>query len=141
MITVITGDKGSGKTKRLLDMANEAISTESGYVVFIDDDKRYMYDLKHEVRFVDASEYTAIKNCTSDAFFGFVSGMLSVNFDITLICIDAFLKLVSKTPVEEMESLFEHLEALSEHSNVSFIITLNKPTEELPHFVKKYVTE
>ena len=57
MIQVIHGKKGSGKTKRILDQANEAIKEHKGDVIFIDDDNRYMYDLRHEVRFVNASEY------------------------------------------------------------------------------------
>ena len=59
MIRVILGDKGSGKTKRLIDMTNDALKTEHGNIIFIDDDKRYMYDLRHEIRFVDASAYPA----------------------------------------------------------------------------------
>ena len=57
MIQVIHGKKGSGKTKRILDQANEAIKEHKGDVIFIDDDNRYMYDLRHEVRFVNAGEY------------------------------------------------------------------------------------
>ena len=45
MIQIISGTKGSGKSKQLIDIANEALAKESGFVVFIDDDKRYMYDL------------------------------------------------------------------------------------------------
>ena len=64
MIRVILGDKGSGKTKRLIDMTNDALKTEHGNIIFIDDDKRYMYDLRHEIRFVDASEYPVAYKCT-----------------------------------------------------------------------------
>ena len=68
MIQVIYGKKGSGKTKRLLDMANDALKVEHGDIVFVDDDKRYMYDLRHEIRFVDASEYSVN---SADMFLGF----------------------------------------------------------------------
>ena len=54
MIQVIYGKKGSGKTKRILDMANHMVDTQHGDVVFVDDDNRYMFDLRHEVRFVNA---------------------------------------------------------------------------------------
>ena len=47
MIQIISGVKGSGKTKRLLDQTNDALKVEHGDIVFIDDDKRYMYDLRH----------------------------------------------------------------------------------------------
>ena len=36
MIQIIAGKKGSGKTKRLIDMTNNAVKTSSGNVVFLD---------------------------------------------------------------------------------------------------------
>ena len=57
MIRVIFGEKGAGKTKRIIDMANESIKTAKGSIVFIDDDNQYMFELKHSIRFVDASEF------------------------------------------------------------------------------------
>lgn len=44
MIQVVLGKRGSGKSKRLIDLANEALKTEQGLVVFVDDDKNNMYD-------------------------------------------------------------------------------------------------
>lgn len=41
MIQVIFGKKGSGKTKRILDMANASVKEAKGNVLFIDDDKSY----------------------------------------------------------------------------------------------------
>ena len=57
MIQVIHGKKGSGKTKRIIDMANDAIKDPHGDIVFVDDDNRYMFDLRHEIRFVNAGEF------------------------------------------------------------------------------------
>lgn len=138
MIQVIAGHKGSGKTKRLIDIANEALKVEHGIIAFIDDDKRYIYDLRHEIRFVDASEYTAVKGCEADVFFGFISGMLAVNYDLSLVCVDAFLKLI-KTPLDQMQNFFERLNALSETSKCSFVINISCDTENLPEFIKPYV--
>ena len=112
MIQVIAGNKGSGKTKRLIDIANDALKSEHGLVVFVDDDKRYMYDLRHEIRFVDAGEYQGVRGATTDVFLGFLSGMLAVNYDITLVCVDAFLKLIKSTPIDETENFFARLNAL-----------------------------
>ena len=95
MIRVILGDKGSGKTKRLIDMTNEALKSEHGNILFIDDDKRYMYDLRHEIRFVDASEYS--KTFSAEAFLAFVGGMLATNFDITKIFVAAGFNTHSST--------------------------------------------
>ena len=69
MIQIIPGNKGSGKTKRLIDITNDALKVEHGIIVFIDDDKRYMYDLRHEIRFVDAGEYPRRANVRRKHFW------------------------------------------------------------------------
>lgn len=135
MIQAIYGKKGSGKTKRLLDMANEALQVEHGDVVFIDDDKRYMYDLRHEVRFVDASEY-GVKS--ADKFLGFISGMLAQNFDVTAIFIDAFMKLVN-TDIANLGDFFAELDALAEKRNLRFVISVSGDPDGMPEFMKKYI--
>ena len=138
MIQVILGSKGSGKTKRLIDLTNEALKSEHGNIIFIDDDKRYMYDLRHEIRFVDASEYPAYK-CSAKEFLAFICGMLSADFDLSLIAVDAFKKLV-KTPLDdiEMENFFEGLARVSEAHHCSFVLSISVPEDEVPEFIRKY---
>lgn len=134
MIQVIHGKKGSGKTKRILDMANAAIKEHNGDIIFVDDDNRYMFDLRHEVRFVNAGEY----GCDSpEMFFGFLCGMLAQNFDISVIFVDAFLKLVKVEP-EQTEQFFTRLNELSAKHNVGFIISINVDDDLAPEFLKKY---
>lgn len=136
MVQVILGKKGSGKTKRLIDMANDALKVEHGYVVFIDDDTRYMYDLRHEIRFVDCSEYAKREERSPDMFYGFIAGMLSVNYDITLIFVDAFKKLVN-ADFSELEGLFTHLNALSDARHVNIVLSVSADETELPEFITK----
>ena len=62
MINVICGKKGSGKTKKIIDSANENVQKSKGSVVFVDDNNRYMYDLHRDIRFVDTSAYN-IRQC------------------------------------------------------------------------------
>ena len=134
MIQVIHGKKGSGKTKKILDMANQSINNYKGDVIFVDDDNRYMFDLKHEVRFVNAGEY----GCDSpEMFFGFLCGMLSQNFDISVIFVDAFLKLV-KCDVEKTADLFARLEKLTDAHHVDVIISCSVDDQAAPEFMKKY---
>ena len=134
MIQVIHGKKGSGKTKRILDQANDAIKEHKGDVIFIDDDNRYMYDLRHEVRFVNAGEYGTD---SPEMFLGFICGMLAQNFDISVIFIDAFLKLV-KTAVVNTENFFVRLDDLSVKHNVQFVISVSCDDAVAPEFIKKY---
>ena len=140
MIQVILGEKGSGKTKRLIDMTNAAVDAEhgNGTIIFIDDDKRYMYDLRHEIRFVDADSYPAVRKCTADAFLAFISGMLAADFDITMIAIDAFKKLVV-TSLDELRGFFAALEALSATHNCKFVLSIAAPADAVPEFIKQYM--
>ena len=139
MIQIILGDKGSGKTKRLIDLVNESLKNEHGDIIFIDDDKRYMYDLRHEIRFVDASEYPVGHKCTANEMLGFICGMLSTNFDVSLVAMDAFLKLV-RTPLDdaEMEVFFQKLEKLSQDHNCKFLISVSAAADSVPEYVRKY---
>ena len=135
MIQVIAGKKGSGKTKRIIDMANLATKDSKHDIVFIDDDNRYMFDLRHEVRFINASEH----GVTSDQMFmGMLCGVVASNFDLGLICIDAFKKLI-KNELGTTEWFFERLEALSEKHDVNFAISISADEDELPEFIRKYV--
>ena len=138
MIQAILGKKGSGKTKRILDMANEALKDEQGQIIFIDDNKRYMYDLKHEIRFVDASEYALGENRSKSWFYGLLGGMLAVNFDITRIYVDAFFKLVNNKDTADLESIFEQMESLAKDHNVTFVLSVSGDPDELPEFITKY---
>ena len=139
MIQVILGSKGSGKTKRLIDLANEALKSEHGNIIFIDDDKRYMYDLRHEIRFVDASEYPAAYKCTAHEFLAFLCGMLSADFDLCLISVDAFKKLV-KTPLDdiEMEKFFENLKVVSDAHHCKFVLSIGSAEDEVPEYIRQY---
>ena len=139
MIQIISGVKGSGKTKRLLDQTNDALKVEHGDIVFIDDDKRYMYDLRHEIRFVDASAYPIARGCSPDAFLAFISGMLAVNYDITLISIDAFLKLVHIDDPAELSPFFAALDKLSQEHGCNFMVSVSMEIEKLPGDVLAYV--
>lgn len=137
MIQIIFGKRGSGKTKRIIDMANASIRESKGDVLFIDDDNRYMFDLKHQIRFINASEYGVQGE---DKFFGFVNGILAGNFDVSLVFIDAFLHLVKtdKPDIYKLEGFFDKLAALSERASVDFIISLSEDAELVPESIRKY---
>jgi hypothetical protein len=135
MIQLIYALKGSGKTKRLIDMANAEIANASGDVVFIDDDKRYMYDVKHQIRFVDVTEYD-VKG--EDEFYGFLCGMVSQNFDIEAIFIDAFLKIIGKKAAETQE-LIKKIKKLTDANNIKAVIIVSDDPEKAPEYLKEYI--
>ena len=135
MIQVIAGKKGSGKTKRIIDMANKATQERKHDIVFIDDDNRYMFDLRHEVRFINAGEYDLLSD---QMFMGFLCGAVAQNFDVGLIFVDAFKKLI-KAELNTTEWLFKRIKAISEKHSVDFVLSISADVDELPDFIKEYV--
>ena len=135
MIQVIAGKKGSGKTKRLIDLTNTTAKEAANDVVFLDDDNRYMFDVDHKVRFINAEDYH-IHN--ADMFIGFLCGMLSSNFDIGTVFIDAFLNLCH-TKLEDTEEVVKTLAELGTKHNVDFVLSLSADPEELPDHLRQYL--
>jgi len=131
MIHVIYGKKGSGKSKRLLDMANAEVEKTAGNIVYLDDNNRCMYDLKHEIRFINTSDYS-IDN--TDKLYGFVCGILSRDFDISTVYIDGLKKIVGKE--ENLEKLIKKVDKVFDGINAYIVIS---GSEDVPEYLKKYV--
>ena len=132
MICLIVGAKGSGKTKRIIDLAN-SFDTNLGDVVFITDTNRYMYDIKRTVRFVNSTEYPVIK--CSAALLGFVSGLKAGNSDTTNILIDGILRM-TKCELNELQGFFDELNGFAKAHNVKFAITISCGEEDLPDYLR-----
>ena len=135
MIQIIAGKKGSGKTKRLIDMTNETAKTDSSSVVFLDKDNSYMFDVDRSVRFVNVNDYH-VNN--SDMFVGFLGGMLASNYDVGVIFVDAFIKL-THTALADAQGIINTLEELGEKHRVKFVLSVSETPELLPDFMKAYV--
>nr|WP_122012783.1 hypothetical protein [Maliibacterium massiliense] len=135
MIEIICGKKGSGKTKRLISQTNEAVESSRGNIIFIDDDKDYLYDIRHQVRFIDASEYDID---SPKMFYGFLCGLVAQDFDLDTIFIDAFLRIV-KYPMSQLEECFQHMERIVEKHNIRLVLSVSCAEEEIPEYAAKYI--
>jgi len=135
MIQVIAGKKGSGKTKRLIDLTNTTARDAVHDVIFLDDNNRYMYDVDHKVRFINAEDYHV---ASTDMFIGFLCGILSSNYDVGTIFIDAFLHLCH-ADLEATEPVVEVLAGLGTKHNVDFVLSVSADPETLPAFLKQYL--
>ena len=136
MIQIIAGEKGQGKTKRLLDMANEAGKVADGNIVFIDDDKRHMFDLSYNIRFVETSSFIMDDH---RMFYGFIRCILSQDSDIEKIFIDGINNIIKKITLEDFLNFIQELEKVSVEYDVDFIMIISIKVEDLPESVKKYL--
>lgn len=133
MISIITGKKGTGKTKILVDKITEASNNATGNVVCIEKGMKLTYDIPHSVRLVDAEEY-AIESY--DTFYGFVMGMLAGNYDIQEVFVDGILKIGGRD-YDELGAMFEKLNAHAKDVNIIF--TVSTDAQELPEKVKAFM--
>ncbi len=135
MVELIIGKKGTGKTKHLIDNVNAAVGVAKGSVVFISSsNSRNMYDISTKVRMADTSEFD-IESYAE--LLGFVSGIISGNFDITNIFIDGIFKIVGTDDLDGFEAFLDRLDALSSKFNISFVITVSIDAETAPEYIKK----
>ena len=93
MVRLIMGMKGSGKTKQLIEMINNAAKDEPGNVVCIEPDKNMTYDIHYHIRLIDAQEY---KLNNFDLVRGFISGLYAGNYDISHVFVDNLCKMVGR---------------------------------------------
>jgi chromosomal replication initiation ATPase DnaA len=135
MIKVIYGAKGTGKTKMMIDAANEAVKEAKGHLIFITDSKRGMYDLEREVRFIDTSEYDIAGEA---ALCGFIKGVAAGNNDNEYLFIDGVVRIAGK-PVQEMAAFFYMLDKVSKTNNLVITVSVSADKDELPDFVSKYL--
>lgn len=136
MVQVIMGLKGSGKTKRLVDMVSSALETASGSVVVIEKDKKLTYDIPYQARLIHASDYSI---GTVEFFKGFLSGLHAGNYDITHVFIDNFVKMVKNVTEQDIAEFLAWLDAFSEKENVSFTVSMTLDPETVSAEIKKYV--
>jgi len=132
MVRLIMGLKGSGKTKKLIELVNDAVDSEHGDIVFIERTAKLTYDIPHKVRLIDASQY----NFNGYDFLkGYISGLYSANYDITHIFIDNVLAIIGKDIDVDAEDFFEWCELFGIKEHVKFTMTIsidiNKATERI----------
>ncbi len=134
MIKLIVGKKGSGKTKTLISMANEAVKSTDGNVVFIEKGLKLTYDVSHKARLVDVDQYGV---AGFEAYYGFLCGLLAGNYDITDIFSDSTLSIGSRD-YEGFATMVDRLAAITSETDVTITFSVSCDLEELPERIRKY---
>ncbi len=135
MLKLIIGKKGSGKTKNLISMVNEALAMTKGDVVCIEKGDKLKFDIKYQCRLIDANEYFI---SDGQSLFGFIAGILASNHDVTDLFIDSALKICGDD-VESFDLFLKELESLLKDRNLNCTITSSLAVEEATETVKKYL--
>ncbi|MCH5298634.1 MAG: hypothetical protein J1E96_02615 [Ruminococcus sp.] len=128
MVTLLIGKKGSGKTKKLIQKANEAVAASQGNVVVIEKGAKLTYDITSKARLIDTDQYAV---SGYDMLFGFLSGICAGNYDVTDILVDSTFKICPEG-VDGLETFTKKLQDLSESSNSNIVLLISADEEDLP---------
>ncbi len=135
MIKVLYGKKGMGKTKTMLDAANNAVKECAGSVIYIDDSNELLTKLSHDIRFVNVLDYPVHG---SHEFLGFICGIASQDYDLHELFIDGLTYIV-KEDIGDMENFFIGAKKISELCNFDMMISINGDENNPPEFIKEYL--
>ena len=135
MVKLIIGVKGTGKTKTLIEMVNQAQNETKGCVVCIEKGSKLRYDVNSQVRLIDTVEYLVTD---AQSLFGFVAGIMASNYDVTDIFVDSCLKICNED-VSAFEKFLLEVEALALKSNVNVVLTSSLPVENVTDVMKKFI--
>ena len=136
MVRLIMGVKGSGKTKQLIELINNAAKDEPGNVVCIEANRSMTYDIHYHIRLIDAQEY---KLNNYDLFRGFISGLYAGNYDISQVFIDNLCKSIGKEVDQDTENFLNWLDAFGEKNNIKFTVTISADLSAATDGMQKYL--
>ena len=136
MVRLIMSESGEGKTKQLLDLMNTAADTESGCMVCIEPKRNMSFNLRHQIRLVDASEFSI---GSFEALRGFVSGLYAGNYDISHVFIDNLCKIAQTTNEQEVGEFLSWLDNFTSPLNIKAIITISASADSATDVMRKYM--
>jgi hypothetical protein len=135
MVKLLVGRKGTGKTKSMIQLANDRVEKSDGSIVFINKNQRLMYDLKYKIRVVCMEEYEQITN--SDEYIGFLYGIISSDHDIEVIFIDSILK-HADVNLSDLPGFLGRLKGISDKYQIEFVVSLSASAEEIGDLATQY---
>lgn len=133
MIKLIVGNKGSGKTKTLVGLVNEATKNSSGNVVCVEKGMQLTYDIDHKARLIESDGYGI---AGFESLYGFLTGVLAGNYDITDLFVDGTFKIGGR----DYDSFAKMIKKLGDTvKDINIVFTVSCDAGDLPAEVKEYI--
>lgn len=135
MLKLLIGVKGSGKTKTLIEMVNQAVEASEGAVVCIEKGIKLRYDVNYRCRLINVDEYYVFD---AGALYGFVAGILASNHDVTDVFIDSALRICNNDR-DAFERLLLSLDEFADSHKVNIVMTSSLPVDDADDTIKRYI--
>jgi len=139
MVSLIVGNRGSGKTKKLIDQVKVATERSDGNVVCIEKGKALRLNVSYHIRLIDIEEYSI---SGADRYYGFIAGLMAGNYDITDIFCDATFKILCGKGEKDFEALakfVDDLNALAGALKINIVLSVSCDTSDLPERMRAFI--
>ncbi len=128
MVEIISGQKGKGKTKVLINRVNIDIKLTNGSIVYLDKNNKHMYELSNRIRLINVPSY----NITNfQMFLGFIYGIISGDHDLDKIYLDSFLT-IGFIDKENISDAINALIQISDQYEVDFVLSVSMDKSDFP---------
>ncbi len=135
MVRLLIGHKGSGKTKKIVELANDSLNKVNGSVVFINKNSNLTTNLKYSIRLISMNDFEAITNV--DEYIGFLYGIISQDHDLECIFIDSILK-HADIKVENLEDFLARIDRISKEHDVDMVVSISADKTDLGSYIDQY---
>ncbi len=135
MVQLITGNKGKGKTKCLLDKANGEVKNILGSICYLDKSTKHMYELNNKIRLICVPDFSITND---DEFIGFVCGIISQDHDLEQMYFDSFID-IACLKGQDITHAVQRLSQISEQFSVDFVLSVSMDEAELPEEIRPLV--
>ncbi len=132
MVKFILGAKGIGKTRWLVENANQDLKEGNGNIAFIDVDDDHIFTLNHKVRLINAMEFNILN---VESFYGFLCGVVGMDYDLEKVYVDSIYKVID-LKATDLEKLVKDLTIVGEKFETKFYINLEQSIDEIPENLK-----
>ncbi|MBQ0040878.1 MAG: hypothetical protein KBS56_02490 [Clostridiales bacterium] len=128
MVKLLIGHKGSGKTKKMIDLANDTVQDAKGSIVFINKNTRLIYDLDYKIRVVCMEDFPHITN--ADEYLGFIFGIMSSDNDIQTMFLDGIMR-HRDFALDVLPDFIDKIKIVSKETGIDFIVSVSAELEEM----------
>lgn len=122
MINIIYGPNGSGKTQKLIDLANAELDNTDGLIVYLDKSNNHRLAVSKQIRFINTTEFSIVN---ADMFAGMLCGIVSGNYDINRIYIDNIPKIIGSNESGAICAMLGRIDALCKMNDIRCFVVIN----------------
>lgn len=128
MIKLIIGARGTGKTKKLIELTDYAVKNSLGCVMCVEKTSNLAGNISRKIRLMETDDYD-IEG--PEALKGFLMGIVAGNYDTTDIFVDATFKIIGRN-YEDLVAFFASINKVLKSTNTNIYFTLSCEKSELP---------